>query len=188
MKRRGWRALLVTVILVVAGTGSAEAAGWVSLGTDRPYVSPGLLLGGQGHTRAQGGVGGSFGLSIGGEVTAGYAWSYYGSLGGFLQAEAIGRGDQRADHARIALGGQGSIGPLLLEVGPYYSQSNASFGHTMGVQISPVLALGILSVGGRFGLPIGSLADGPRYGVEMGVVFYLKFPVALRGPQFTSTM
>lgn len=85
------------------------------------------------------------------------------------------------ENNRICGGFQGTYQFFGVELGVAHETGNRDFAGTTSLHVAPfVSAAGVAALGLRLGIPIAH-SDGPKpgYGVDVGVVFSLKFPLGL---------
>lgn len=171
------RAALVAVaaagpafVAFVAAPTRAEAR------TARHFVTAGLLTGFA--SKLGSGIEGT----LGGELDyTFYPWKPYDfGVGGFAQVHTVA-----FDHVRAAAGPQINYTLGGAELGLFVEQGGASYGTSLGAQITPFVSVGIVSLGFRVGIPFYALGSSPRYPVDLGLSATLKCPYPIDGSFFS---
>lgn len=168
--RRGAAILSWAALLLAAG--EASASGDVAT----HYISLGILTGVTGHVDSAPVLG-----ALGFEAT----YTHYPSepltfgIGAFLQAQSVG-----LDYARVATGAQFNYMAWGAELGAFVEEGSKEKATTFGLQVCPFTTLGFVSTALRIGISVATLSSGEKYGVDIGLIATVKWPLGLEGRYF----
>jgi hypothetical protein len=100
-------------------------------------------------------------------------------LGGFMQAQTVG-----FSHGRWAFGPQLNFMMFGVELGGFVEEGSYGKATTIGFHAAPFVSAGFFSAALRLGVPVGALSDGDPYGLDIGLVCTIKWPLPLDGVLF----
>lgn len=115
---------------------------------------------------------------LGGEITyTGYPnETYLLGVGGFAQVYTVG-----FDHARFAFGPQVNFAIGGMELGVSIEQEDKKHSTTVGMQVTPFVSIGFLSLGCKIGIPFYAAGPLRSYAVDVGMNVAMKFPIPMDG-------
>ena len=141
----------------------------------RNFVGVGPIFGLTGHVDSP--VAGVLGVEL---SYVRYPVGAFGfGLGAFAQAQSVG-----LTHGRWAVGPQINFMMFGAELGAFIEEGHGGRATTIGLHASPFVSIGFFSAALRIGIPVGTLAEGTPYGLDLGLICAIKAPIPLDGQLF----